>query len=210
MGATTSSAVYTRVLIAVHTEQLMFNGGSGTPFSLVLLFQPFIYGVLAPRVTFKTLIWLGTLLAIPQFAPLLIVNSFEQGLIYAAPIGLMGGIATAAYLDLIIRSCPRGLQGTMIMMSGGIYFLATRVGDVVGTYLYDRFDSFKILRCDDDIDLFINSACTHGRPKKRPQRQRPINDCAGRPRPHYSRCFPTTLSNSTSGDSPPVKMTSPI
>jgi Major Facilitator Superfamily len=102
-----------------------------------------LYGVLALRVTFKTLLWAGTLLAIPQFAPLLFVNSLEQGLIYAAPIGLMGGIATAAYLDLIIRSCPRGLQGTMIMMSGGIYFLSTRVGDIVGTYLYDRFDSFE-------------------------------------------------------------------
>jgi hypothetical protein len=31
----------------------------------------------------------------------------------------------------------------MIMMSGGIYFLSTRVGDIVGTYLYDRFDSFE-------------------------------------------------------------------
>ena len=55
----------------------------------------------------------------------------------------MGGIATAAYLDLIIRSCPRGLQGTMIVMSGGIYFLSTRVGDIVGTYLYGRFDGFE-------------------------------------------------------------------
>jgi hypothetical protein len=92
---------------------------------------------------FKTLLWLGTLLAIPQFAPLLFVNSLEQGLICAAPIGLMGGIATAAYLDLIIRSCPRGLQGTMIMMSGGMYFLSTRVGDIVGTYLFGLFDSFE-------------------------------------------------------------------
>src|ERR1700704_2677360 len=29
----------------------------------------------------------------------------------AAGIGLMGGVAAAAYLDLIIRFCPRGLQG---------------------------------------------------------------------------------------------------
>ena len=102
-----------------------------------------LYGILAPRFNFKTLLWLGTLLAIPQFAPLLFVSSLEVGMIWAAPIGLMGGIATAAYLDLIIRSCPHGLQGTMIMMSGGIYFLSTRVGDIVGTYLYDRFDSFE-------------------------------------------------------------------
>jgi hypothetical protein len=102
-----------------------------------------LYGLLALRFAFKKLLWLGTLLAIPQFAPLLFVKSLDQGLICAVPIGLMGGVATAAYLDLIIRSCPRGLQGTMIMLSGGIYFLSTRVGDIVGSYLYDRFDSFE-------------------------------------------------------------------
>lgn len=102
-----------------------------------------LYGFLATRISFKVLLWFGTLLAIPQFAPLLFVTNVEQGVIFAAPIGLMGGVATAAYLDLIIRSCPRGLQGTMIMMSGGIYFLSTRIGDIVGTYLYARFDSFE-------------------------------------------------------------------
>ena len=44
-------------------------------------------------------------------------------LIAAAPIGLMGGVATAAYLDLMIRSCPRGLQGTLLMMSLSLYAL---------------------------------------------------------------------------------------
>ena len=41
-------------------------------------------------------------------------------------MGLMGGIATAAYLDLLIRSCPRGLQGTTLMLSTGLY-LSRRV-----------------------------------------------------------------------------------
>ena len=30
------------------------------------------------------------------------------------------------------------------MMSGGIYFVSTRCGDIIGTYLYDRFDSFDL------------------------------------------------------------------
>ena len=60
------------------------------------------------------------------------------------PIGLMGGVATAAYLDLIIRSCPRGLQGTTLMMSGGLYFIASRFGDVLGTILYDHYGGFAV------------------------------------------------------------------
>ena len=61
----------------------------------------------------------------------------EPVLLAAVPAGLMGGVATAAYLDLIIRSCPRGLQGTTLMMAGSLYWVATRFGDVLGTRIYD-------------------------------------------------------------------------
>ncbi len=56
----------------------------------------------------------------------------------------MGGIATGAYLDLIIRSCPRGLQGTMLMMTGSLYFVVSRFGDVLGTRLYDHYGGFTV------------------------------------------------------------------
>jgi hypothetical protein len=56
----------------------------------------------------------------------------------------MGGVATAAYLDLIIRSCPPGLQGTTLMMSSGLYFIMTRFGDVLGTNLYDYYGGFSV------------------------------------------------------------------
>jgi hypothetical protein len=60
------------------------------------------------------------------------------------PIGLMGGVATGAYLDLIIRACPRGLQGTTLMMSWSLYYLVSRFGDVLGTDLYDRYGGFTV------------------------------------------------------------------
>jgi hypothetical protein len=65
-------------------------------------------------------------------------------LIAAVPIGLMGGIATGAYLDLIIRSCPAGLQGTTLMLANSLYFAVTRFGDVLGTHLYDHYGGFAI------------------------------------------------------------------
>ena len=80
-----------------------------------------VFGLLCQRVPLKTLLLWGTVVAIPQMVPLLFIHSVTGALIAAAPIGLMGGIATAAYLDLIIRSCPLGLQGTTLMMSGGLY-----------------------------------------------------------------------------------------
>ena len=102
-----------------------------------------VFGLLCQRFPLKTLLLWGTVVAVPQMVPLLFIHSVTGALIAAVPIGLMGGIATAAYLDLIIRSCPRGLQGTTLMMSGGLYFIASRFGDVLGTKLYDYYGGFS-------------------------------------------------------------------
>jgi Na+/melibiose symporter-like transporter len=101
-----------------------------------------VYGIMCRQIPLKTLIWWGAVIAIPQCVPLLFVHSVTGALIAAVPIGLMGGIASAAYLDLIIRSCPSGLQGTTVMMSGGLYYIASRFGDILGTNLYDYYGGF--------------------------------------------------------------------
>lgn len=102
------------------------------------------YGFLCRRFPLKNLLLWGTVIAVPQFVPLLFVHSVTGALIAAVPMGLMGGIATSAYLDLIIRSCPPGLQGTTLMMSGGLYFIVGRFGDVLGTNLYDYYGGFSV------------------------------------------------------------------
>jgi MFS family permease len=103
-----------------------------------------VYGLLCRRYPLKTLLVWGTVLAVPQMVPLLFIDTVTQALIAAVPIGLMGGLATGAYLDLIIRSCPRGLQGTTLMMSSSLYFVVVRFGDVLGTNLYDRYGGFTV------------------------------------------------------------------
>jgi Na+/melibiose symporter-like transporter len=103
-----------------------------------------VFGLLCRKLPLRTLLVWGTVVAVPQMVPLLFINSVTAALIAAIPIGLMGGVATAAYLDLLIRSCPRGLQGTTLMMSGSLFFVASRFGDVLGTYLYDHYGGFTV------------------------------------------------------------------
>ncbi|WP_213741593.1 MFS transporter [Bradyrhizobium sp. dw_411] len=103
-----------------------------------------LYGWLCRRFPLKKLLLWGTVAAVPQMVPLLFINSVTGALIAAVPIGLMGGLATGAYLDLIMRSCPRGLQGSMLMMCGSLYFAVTRFGDVLGTNLYDHYGGFTV------------------------------------------------------------------
>ena len=66
-----------------------------------------VFGLLCRRFPLKSLLLWGTIIAVPQLVPILFVHSATAALIAAAVMGLMGGIATAAYIDLIIRSCPR-------------------------------------------------------------------------------------------------------
>lgn len=103
-----------------------------------------VYGVLCKRFALKTTLLWGTIIAVPQMIPLLFIHSTTGALIAAAPIGLMGGIATGAYADLIIRSCPRGLQGTTLMLANSLYFVVSRFGDLLGTHLYDHYGNFSV------------------------------------------------------------------
>ncbi|MCI4679863.1 hypothetical protein K9U39_03595 [Rhodoblastus acidophilus] len=106
---------------------------------------PFLaYVFLCRRFALKLLLVWGTLAAVPQFTPLLFVHDAQGALYAAAPMGVMGGVATAAYMDLLIRSCPPGLQGTVLMLSGGLYYIVSRFGDVLGTRLYQEFGGFGV------------------------------------------------------------------
>lgn len=103
-----------------------------------------LYGWLCRKVALRTLLLWGTVVAVPQMVPLLFIHSVAGALIAAVPMGLMGGVASAAYLDLIIRSSPKALQGTTLMISGALYFVAARFGDVLGTVLYARYGGFAV------------------------------------------------------------------
>lgn len=102
-----------------------------------------LFGFLCRKIALRYLLFGAALAAIPQWAPLLFIHSANGALIAAVPIGLLGGAATAGFLALIIRSSPPGLQGTTLMMAGGLNVVAARFGDVLGTELYDHFGGFS-------------------------------------------------------------------
>jgi MFS family permease len=106
-----------------------------------------LYGLLCKKVPLKKLLWWGTIIAVPQMIPLAFIHSANLALVLAVPIGLMGGVATAAYFDLAMRSCPPGLQGTLMMLVDGVYVLAARGGDLLGTRIYDSSPTHGFRDC---------------------------------------------------------------
>lgn len=103
-----------------------------------------LFGLLSRRFSLRALLWCGGLLGTWQMIPLLLAHTANEVVFASIPVGLLGGIATAAYLDLLIRACPKGLEGAMMMMAWTMYALATNFGNVWGTYLYESRGGFVI------------------------------------------------------------------
>jgi MFS family permease len=120
-----------------------FNGLFAISFVPTVL----LYGWLCRRYPLKTLIWWAMIITVPQMIPLALIHSGTQALVMAVPIGLMGGLAVGAIYDLSIRSCPPGLQGTLMMLVDGVYLLASRGSDVLGSAIYDADPKNGFLYC---------------------------------------------------------------
>ncbi len=107
----------------------------------------FLYGWLSTRLSLEKLLWIGIIVTIPQMVPLALIHSGSDALWLAVPIGMMGGIAAGAIYDLGMRSCPPGLQGTLMMMMDGVNILAQRGGDLLGSKIYSASPTHGFLYC---------------------------------------------------------------
>jgi MFS family permease len=106
-----------------------------------------LYGWLCKRVSLDKLLFWGIVITIPQMVPLAFIHSASDALWAAAPIGAMGGIAAAALFDLAMRSCPPGMQGTLMMMVEAGNLLSTRGGDLLGSWIYASSPTHGFLYC---------------------------------------------------------------
>ena len=106
-----------------------------------------LYGWLCRKVSLRKLLWWGIAIMVPQLLPMAFIHSATTALWLAVPVGMMGGICYAALCDLAMRSCPPGLQGTLMMLVAGVYELAGRGGDLLGARLYNGDPAHGFLYC---------------------------------------------------------------
>jgi Na+/melibiose symporter-like transporter len=130
----------------LHASDAIYSYYYGT-FAASFIPTFFLYGYLCKRVSLNKLLWWGTIVAVPQLIPLAFVHSAYLAVVLAVPIGLMGGVATAAYYDLAMRSCPAGLQGTLMMMVDGVFALSNRGGDLLGSKIYNSSPTNGFIYC---------------------------------------------------------------
>ncbi len=98
-----------------------------------------LYGVLCVRAPLSRLLWWGTIVAILQGPIMFLAQGPASTIVVAILYGLFGGFATGAYIDLIMRSCPKGLEGTAMMVANTATFaLAGSAGNLLGSWIYSR------------------------------------------------------------------------
>ena len=130
----------------LHAPDAVYGQFNGI-FQVSFLPAFFLYSFLCKRYSLKTLLWVGTLLTIPQNIPLVLIHSGNQALLLAVPMGLMGGIAICSYFDLAIRSCPPGMQGTLMMLVDAANLFSTRGSDLLGSVIYDANPRYGFVNC---------------------------------------------------------------
>ena len=79
--------------------------------------------------------------------PLAFIRTADMAVPLAVLMGLFGGMAAAAYYELAMRSCPPGLQGTMMMLTIALGFISQRGSDLLGAKIYESSPDYGFLYC---------------------------------------------------------------
>jgi hypothetical protein len=130
----------------LHASDAIYADFTGL-YNLFFLPPILLYGFLCTRFPPRKLLLWSVIIGVPQFIPMAFIHTGRQALLMAVLIGLMGGLANAACIDIAIRACPPGLQGTLMMMIAATFALSSRGGDVLGSWLYGLSPKYGFQYC---------------------------------------------------------------
>ncbi len=114
-----------------------------------------VYSLLCRRTSLERLLWWAVVLnAFPGFL-FLIIGGAAQAVAVSAAVGLLAGFANIALFDLLMRVCPRDLEGTGTAVGHTTFGLAGVAGDLLGAWLYERGGFALCLALDAAATLLI-------------------------------------------------------
>jgi len=103
-----------------------------------MMVAPAVYGILCGRLPLRRLLWWAVTLNIFPGFLFLLIGGVLQGIAVSAVAGLLNGFASVALFDLLMRSCPKDLEGSSGMAGVSAFGLAGAAGDLLGAWLYPR------------------------------------------------------------------------
>jgi len=132
--ATTPMQYYLRDVLKVTGTQY---GLYTAVLSVAFLPTALLFGPLCKQYRLWPLLLWATVFAVPQWIPVIFVKDINQVLGGAIVIGLAGGFGNSAYYALLLRTCPRELAGSGMLIASGLSLAGIELGNVLGGHLYD-------------------------------------------------------------------------
>jgi MFS family permease len=96
------------------------------------------YAFLCRRVELRVILWWSLILNIPTAFLVLATRNPVLIVAVSAAVGLLLGMCNIALFDLLRRSCPKRLEATGIMLGYSLFSIGGTLGDVFGSWLYER------------------------------------------------------------------------
>ena len=97
-----------------------------------------LYATICRRFPLRPILWWTVALNIPAAFLILLTHGAAQAMAVSAIVGLLLGMLNIALFDLLRRSCPTNLEGTGIMLGYSLFSIGGTIGDLFGSWLYDR------------------------------------------------------------------------
>jgi hypothetical protein len=98
-----------------------------------------LYGLFCQRWPLKRLLWWSLALGILCGPLYIFIRTAAQAIAIAVVGGLLQGFTNAGFRgDLLMRSCPRGLEGSGRMLGAAASAIAVGSGDYFGAWLFER------------------------------------------------------------------------
>lgn len=113
----------------------------GTVFSTVPLCTIFMsigYGLLCRQMPLRKLLWLGMGVGIIGAPSAMLMHSFTSAIVIFALAMLSFGLGNAAMRDLLVRSYPKGMEGTGATLLGAVGAIAAAGSNQLGAWIYDH------------------------------------------------------------------------
>jgi MFS family permease len=114
-----------------------------------------IYSVLCMRYPLKRLLWWSLVLNIAPGLLFLVIRGPYQAVVISGILGVVIGLANVALWDLLIRSSPASLEGSVTMLGVSMLGIAAAMGDLYGAWIYERVGLAACILTDAAATLLV-------------------------------------------------------
>ncbi|HEX5322651.1 MAG TPA: MFS transporter [Capsulimonadaceae bacterium] len=97
-----------------------------------------LYAWISRHWSLRRLLWIGTPFAALQGLFFLVLHTVFEAYLASIAYGIVAGVASTVFWDLLMRSAPKGLEGSAMMLGNAVANTCAMISGLYGAYLYSH------------------------------------------------------------------------